>query len=126
MLIQTIAEQENIPRKFLEIILLDLKHRGLIHSRRGRGGGYALARDAQAITFGEIVRMMDGPLAPVPCVSKTAYRRCDDCNDEKTCEIRKVMARVRDATADVLDNTRLGDAVRATARRTRSPAPTVR
>jgi Rrf2 family protein len=112
VLISAIAEQENIPRKFLELILLELKRRGLIVSRRGRSGGYSLGRPADEITFGEIIRLIDGPLAAVPCVSKTQYRRCDDCPSEKTCPIRRVMARVRDATAEILDNTTVADALR--------------
>jgi Rrf2 family protein len=112
VLISAIAEQENIPRKFLELILLELKRRGLIISRRGRSGGYILAKPADQITFGEIIRLIDGPLAAVPCVSKTQYRRCDDCPSEKTCPIRRVMARVRDATAEILDNTTIADALR--------------
>jgi Rrf2 family protein len=113
VLISTIAEQENIPRKFLELILLELKRRGLIVSRRGRSGGYNLAKPAEEITFGEIIRLIDGPLAAVPCVSKTQYRKCDDCPDEKKCPIRRVMARVRDATAEILDNTSVADALRS-------------
>jgi len=112
VLIATIAENEAIPRKFLELILLDLKRRGMIHSRRGRGGGYTLSRAPEDITFGEIVRTIDGPLALVPCVSKTAYRRCDDCVDERSCDIRRVMARVRDATAELLDSTSLADVMK--------------
>jgi Rrf2 family protein len=112
VLISMIAQKENIPRKFLELILLELKRRGLIVSRRGRSGGYSLAKPADEITFGEIIRLIDGPLAAVPCVSKTQYRRCDDCPSEKACPIRRVMARVRDATAEILDNTTVADALR--------------
>jgi Rrf2 family protein len=108
-LLQTpdIAEAQKIPRKFLELILLDLKNRGLVHSQRGKRGGYVLAKPAAEITFGQIVRLMDGPLAPIPCASLTAYRRCADCRDEKTCAIRKVMREVRDAVAGVLDHVTL-------------------
>ena len=112
ILISAIAEQENIPRKFLELILLELKRRGLIVSRRGRSGGYSLGKSAEDITFGEIIRLIDGPLAAVPCVSKTQYRRCDDCPDERSCPIRRVMARVRDATAEILDHTTIADGLR--------------
>ena len=111
--ISAIAAEACIPKKFLELILLDLKHHGLIHSRRGRQGGYSLSRAPNAISLGEIVRNIEGPLAAVPCVSKTAYRRCEDCVDEKTCEIRLVMARVREATAAILDRTMLTDARRS-------------
>jgi Rrf2 family protein len=104
-----IAEQEKIPRKFLELILLDLKRQGILYSQRGKGGGYCLAKPAAAITFGQVVRLMDGPIAPLPCASVTGFRRCADCEDDRTCEIRKVMRRVRDATAEVLDSTTLAD-----------------
>jgi Rrf2 family protein len=122
--ISAIAEAAAIPKKFLELILLDLKRHNLIHSQRGRQGGYSLSRAPKAISFGEIVRDIDGPLAAVPCVSKSFYRRCEDCVDEKTCEIRQVMARVREATAAILDRTMLSDALhhgrRARARRLRA------
>ncbi len=113
LLVSDIAERENLPKKFLEAILLELNRNGLVRSRRGRGGGYALAKAPEAITFGQVVRIMDGPLAPLNCVSVNYYRRCDDCRDEKTCAIRKVMRRVRDAIAGELDNTTLADALRA-------------
>ncbi len=111
LLVSDIAERENLPKKFLEAILLELNRNGLVRSRRGRGGGYALAKPAAAITFGQVVRIMDGPLAPLSCVSVNYYRRCDDCRDEDTCAIRKVMRRVRDAIAHELDGTSLQDAV---------------
>jgi Rrf2 family protein len=113
LLVSDIAERENLPKKFLEAILLELNRNGLVRSRRGRGGGYALAKDPKAITFGQVVRIMDGPLAPLSCVSVNYYRRCDDCKDEKTCAIRKVMRRVRDAIAGELDTTTLADAINA-------------
>ncbi len=113
LLVSDIAEKENLPKKFLEAILLELNRNGLVRSRRGRGGGYALAKAPEAITFGQVVRIMDGPLAPLSCVSVNYYRRCDDCRDEQSCAIRKVMRRVRDAIAHELDGTTLADAVRA-------------
>ncbi len=112
LLVSDIAERENLPKKFLEAILLELNRNGLVRSRRGRGGGYALAKPAKDITFGKVVRLMDGPLAPVNCVAIKQSRRCDDCRDEETCAIRKVMRRVREAIANELDNTTLADAVR--------------
>jgi Rrf2 family protein len=112
LLVSDIAERENLPKKFLEAILLELNRNGLVRSRRGRGGGYALAKPASDITFGKVVRLMDGPLAPVSCVAIKQYRRCDDCKDEATCAIHKIMRRVRDAIANELDNTTLADAVR--------------
>jgi Rrf2 family protein len=116
VLIADIADSERLPKKFLESILLTMKNRGLLVSRKGRGGGYALARPADRISFGEIVRIMDGPLAPVSCVSLTAYRPCEECANEQGCEVRTVMKRVRDAISDVLDATTLADAVRDAAR----------
>ena len=113
MLIADIAAAERIPKKFLESILLTLKNHGILVSRKGRGGGYALARPAGQVSFGEIVRIMDGPLAPVPCVSVTAYRRCEECASEEGCEIRAVMQRVRDASSAVLDATSLADVLAA-------------
>jgi Rrf2 family protein len=111
LLVSDIAERENLPKKFLEAILLELNRNGLVRSRRGRGGGYALAKPADLITFGQVVRIMDGPLAPLSCVSVNYYRRCDDCKDEQACEIRRVMRRVRDAIATELDGTSLAQAL---------------
>lgn len=119
-LIDDISGAERIPRKFLEHILLDLKRAGLLKSRMGRGGGYLLARPAGRITFGELVRLTDGPLAPVSCVSKTAYRPCEECADETRCAIRAVMGDVRDAIAEILDHTSLDDALRKVRRRRRA------
>ena len=105
MQIRDIAEGENIPRKFLEQIMLDLKHAGYVASRRGRAGGYELLKPAGAITYGEVLRLIDGPIAPLPCLSRIAYRRCEDCGMEAECEIRKVFAGVAEATRQVLDRT---------------------
>ncbi len=110
VLVQDIAERQRVPRKFLELILLELKRHGFVFSQRGRGGGYCLARPGDAITFGQVVRAIDGPLAPLPCASVSGYRRCADCQDERTCTIRKVMRGVRDAMAEILDRTTLADA----------------
>ncbi len=104
-----IAREERIPRKFLERILLQLNRHGFLYSRRGPDGGYGLARPASAITLGDLIRRIDGPLAPIPCVSVTAYRPCTDCADEATCGLRLVMKGVRDAIAGVLDHTSLAD-----------------
>jgi Rrf2 family protein len=111
LMISDIAERHNLPKKFLEQILLDLKHHGLVQSRRGRSGGYALLKPAAEISFGQVVRIIDGPLAPLPCLSKMAYRRCEDCPGEEACEIRRVFARTHQLTSDVLDSTTLADAV---------------
>jgi Rrf2 family protein len=109
MLIADLAASEAIPRKFLELILLDLKRKGLLRSKKGKGGGYSLSRAPSDISVGEVIRALDGPIALLPCVSQSAYRRCDECIDELTCGIRHVMKEVRDATAGILDNTTLED-----------------
>jgi len=109
--IADIAESEGISRKFLEAILLELRKHGVLTSRRGPGGGYNLARPADQIFFGEIIRIVDGPLAPLPCASVTAFRECTDCPKPDQCSIRWLMQRVRDATAEVLDNCSLADAL---------------
>lgn len=106
-----IAESANVPRKFLELILADLRGAGLLISHRGKMGGYQLSRPKHLISLGEIIRVIEGPLALVPCVSRTAYKRCADCRDEAACAIRHAMARVRDETARILDGTSLADAV---------------
>lgn len=111
VLIHEIAEQQSIPKKFLEQILLDLKHHGFVASRRGKLGGYQLLKDPSDITFGAVLRIVDGPVAPLPCLSKIAYRRCDDCSDEGRCEIRRVFAEVADATRSVLDSRTIADAI---------------
>ncbi len=112
VLISHVASREMIPKKFLEAILLDLKHQGLLSSKKGKGGGYFLAKSAEDITLGQVIRFLDGPLAPIGCVSKMAYVRCEECVDEETCGIRQVMQRVRDQTAAILDSTSLADVVR--------------
>ncbi|HRF76827.1 MAG TPA: Rrf2 family transcriptional regulator [Chitinophagales bacterium] len=113
VLISDLAEEENIPKKFLELILLELKKNGLLHSKMGKGGGYSLSKSPDEITVGQVVRILDGPLAPIPCVSKTAYMKCAECDNEKTCEIRKIMMQVRDASAAILDHTSLLEAPKA-------------
>ncbi len=105
--IADLARQEQIPPKFLELILLVLKNHGVLQSRKGKGGGYLLARDPADIYLGQIVRMFDGPLAPVPCASQTAYVPCADCRNEAVCGVHLAMKEVRDATARVLDGTTL-------------------
>lgn len=111
LLIAEIAEAQKIPRKFLEQILLDLKRSGFVMSRRGKLGGYALLKPASEITFGQVLRLIDGPIAPLPCLSKIAYRKCDDCQTEAECEVRRVFARVADTTRAVLDSTTIADAL---------------
>jgi Rrf2 family protein len=99
-----ISERERIPKKFLDSILCELRTAGLVHSKMGRGGGYTLARQASEIMVGDLIRLIDGPLAPVPCASKTRYRRCDDCPDENACAVRRIMQSAQRALSDVLDN----------------------
>lgn len=109
LMISDIAERQRIPKKFLEQILLDLKHHGIVMSKRGKTGGYQMLKSPDAITFGEVLRIIDGPIAPLPCLSRMAYRRCEDCQDESSCEVRHVFARVAEATRDVLDRTTIAD-----------------
>src|SRR5690606_11410611 len=113
-MISEIAEVQRIPKKFLEQILLDLKHQGIVISRRGKAGGYLLLKKPEQITFGEILRIIDGPVAPLPCLSRIAYRRCADCVSEEGCEVRRVFAKVAEATRDILDRTTLADCLDAT------------
>ncbi len=113
LMIAEISKAQAIPKKFLEQILLELKRHGIVASRRGRLGGYVLLKPADKITFGEVLRLIDGPIAPLPCLSKIAYRRCADCQDEATCEIRHVFAHVVKAQREVLDHTTFADAVAA-------------
>jgi Rrf2 family protein len=110
--ISQIAEDENIPKKFLEQILLDLKYHGIVASRRGKAGGYALCKSPEEITFGEILRIVDGPVAPLACLSRIAYRRCADCTDEADCEVRRVFASVAEATRAILDGTSISASLR--------------
>jgi Rrf2 family protein len=105
--IADLAREQQIPPKFLELILLELRNQGVLRSRKGKGGGYLLARDPAAIYLGQVVRMFDGPLAPVPCASQTAYVPCSDCRNEAVCGVHLAMKEVRDATARILDGTSL-------------------
>jgi Rrf2 family protein len=106
--IKEVSEQDKIPAKYLEQILLALKNAGMLQSRMGIGGGYYLARQPKDINLGQIVRVLDGPLAPIRCVSQMAYEPCG-CPDERTCGLRMVMGDVRNAIANILDNTTLED-----------------
>lgn len=111
ILISAIAEAEGIPRKFLEAILLELRNHGTLASRRGKHGGYSLLAKPDEIMLGEVIRTLTGPLAPVPCLSKSAYQRCAECKDEATCAVRLLLADVHTATLQILDHTSLGDLV---------------
>jgi Rrf2 family cysteine metabolism transcriptional repressor len=109
-----IASRQNIPVEFLEQILLSLKNAGLLASRRGVSGGYALLKSPHDITVGQVIRVLDGPLAPINCVSKTAYQKCRDCpyTDKTHCPVQGVMLDVRNAIAGILDNYKLADFVK--------------
>ena len=119
VLISELAARDAIPKKFLEAILLELKRHGVVQSQKGKGGGYFLRRAPADITFGEVIRVLDGPLAAVPCVSETAYMKCAECVDEPTCGVRLAMKEVRDATARILDHTTLADVNARVARKRR-------
>lgn len=99
-----IAEEEEIPRKFLEVILVQLRDHGLVESRRGAQGGYRLLRDPDEISVADIMRVVDGPLALTPCASRTRFRPCSDCVDIRTCRLHPLMQQARDAVASVLEN----------------------
>ena len=109
VLIAELSARERIPKKFLELILLELKNHGLLQSKKGKGGGYALNKSPDLITIGCVLRLIEGPLAPLACVSQSAYKRCEECEAEATCGLRMVMKEVRDATARILDGTSLQD-----------------
>jgi Rrf2 family protein len=104
-----IAETNSISKKFLDHILTELRHAGFVYSKKGRGGGYALARPANEIRVGAIIRVLDGPLAPIPCASVTAFRACTDCKDPSACAVRMIMIEARNAIADLLDNRTLSE-----------------
>jgi len=108
---QDIAARQHIPIEFLEQILLALKRAGLLSSRRGTKGGYRLIKPPKEITLGQVIRILDGPLAPIGCVSKTAYQKCSDCpyTDHARCPVQHVMGTVRDAISGILDNYSLAD-----------------
>ena len=112
--IADIAAKNNISKKFLDAILLDLRHAGFVRSRKGPGGGYGLARPAAEIFVGAVVRALDGPLAPIACASRTAYEPCADCDNSELCGVRLIMTDVRDAIANILDRTSLATLVERT------------
>lgn len=112
LLITEISEKEYIPKKFLESILLELKNKGYLAAKKGRGGGYRLIKPPKDIIVGDVIRILNGPLAPTSCSSKTAYAPCPECKDVKKCKIRKLMIEVREAIANVLDSETLADLVK--------------
>ena len=102
-LVADIAAQNSIPKKFLDAILGELRNAGLVHSRKGRGGGYVLAAIPARIMVGQIVRALDGPLAPIGCASRNFYRGCEDCAQNPLCNVQRLMTEVRDSIAQILD-----------------------
>ena len=111
MPIKAIAEKADVPVKFLESILLELKHKNVVDSKRGIFGGYFLSQKSNEISVGNIIRYIDGPLALVQCASVTAYKKCEDCPEEKKCAIHHVMVKVRNSIAEILDNISLKDMI---------------
>jgi len=128
ILIGDLAQEEVIPKKFLEQILLSLKGLGLVSSKKGKGGGYMLVQPPDQITLASVIRMMEGPLAPLPCASETRFRKCDECIDIETCGTRMVMKEVRDSVATILERTTLASVCRkvdqARQKQRRPDAPT--
>ena len=104
-----IAKGEQIPQKFLESILLVLRKAGILGSKKGKHGGYYLRKDPSEILMTEVMRVLEGPIAMVPCVSLNFYEKCDDCPDEAACSVHKLMIQVRDSTLEVFKNTTLKD-----------------
>jgi len=111
VLIAEISEKERIPKKFLEQILLELRRNAILVSRRGKEGGYKFGKNPSEISMGQVIRIVDGPLAMIPCVSHLFYEKCEECISEETCTIRNVMKVVRDGTANILDSTSIQDLV---------------
>ena len=110
--IADIAENENIPKKFLEAILLDMRKIGIVNSKMGAHGGYYLSKHPEEIYLSQIIRFTGGPISLVPCVSLNFYEKCEECVDESTCGLRDVMREVRDASLHILSNTSLSDLVK--------------
>jgi Rrf2 family protein len=121
-----IAKTNRIPKKFLDTILGELRNGGFVYSRKGPSGGYRLAREPSQIKIGHVIRAIDGPLAPIACASRTAYRPCADCRSVKSCTVRLAMIKVRDAISEILDRMTLADMMGHSSRRQRSRARSVR
>ncbi len=109
ILIAELASNDRIPKKFLEMILLDLKNNGILHSKKGKGGGYSLAKKPEQIDLITVMRILEGPLAPLPCLSRTAHKKCDECDNETTCGIRSLMKGVYEAQLRALEKLSLQD-----------------
>jgi len=112
VLISKIAEEENIPQKFLEAILLDLKKDGTLASKKGKGGGYYLIKSPDEVNMADVMRLFDGAIALLPCVTYKYYERCDECKDEETCGIRDTFMEVRNSTVEILKATTLAEIIR--------------
>jgi Rrf2 family protein len=110
--IEEIAQRADAPKRFLEHILIDIRRSGIIASRRGRDGGYVLIKPPESVSIGEVLRMIDGPIAPLPCLSRKAYHPCDDCRDEAACRIRKVFGDLFAAYLLMLESLTLADLLR--------------
>ena len=104
-----IADANSIPKKFLDAILGELRNAGIVYSKKGPGGGYMLARAPNEIKIGQVVRTLDGPIAPIACASRTAYQPCADCENVRRCTVRLAMVKVRDAMSEILDSMTLAD-----------------
>lgn len=118
--ISRIASEENIPKKFLEQILLDLRNAGLLFSKKGAGGGYGLIKDPAEIYLVQVLRLTGGPVALLPCVSINFYQKCDECINEGTCGVRDVFMDVRNATLKVLSETSIADIIERESNLTKS------
>jgi len=112
ILIRDIAESEKIPQKFLEAILNDLKHAGILASKKGKGGGYYLLKSPDEVNLATVIRLFDGAIALLPCVTYQYYERCEECKDEETCGIRDVFKEVRDETVELLKEATLSEIIR--------------
>ncbi|QNM84471.1 Rrf2 family transcriptional regulator [Polaribacter haliotis] len=107
--IATISKSENISLKFLESILLTLRKNDILGSKKGKGGGYYLLKEPSEIQMTTVMRILEGPIAMVPCVSLNFYKKCEDCPDENTCAVNKLMIQVRDSSLQIFRNTSLAD-----------------
>lgn len=112
--IEVIAKRSGTPKRFLEHILLEVRNAGMVASTRGRMGGYSLIKKPSDVSISELLRLIDGPIAPLPCLSRRAYQRCEDCTDEETCRIRKVFAEVFWSYLVIIDSLTLQDMLNST------------
>ena len=109
--IATVAQSENISQKYLESILLTLKKNGVLGSKKGKGGGYYLLKNPEDVSMAGVMRILEGPIAMIPCVSLNFYEKCDDCPDENACSVHKLMIQVRDSSLQIFNNTTLADLI---------------